>query len=101
MPGMYITVLRGPGINSDKCHERVKSPIYPHTDIAYFVFSVVPGKGAMVKDCAHNNSYFIAEDEIGDYELVENYMSGFDHLDYINEFLTGRFSSDIAWFEKN
>ncbi len=111
MPGMYITVLRGTEMEKDletpvgilrgkaKCHPTVRSPIYPFTDIAYFVISVMPDKGATVIDLAHNNSYHIAPNEIDQYELIQEFHNLPVDADYINRFLTGGYASEIKWFE--
>lgn len=111
MPGMYITALRGEGHHEDlqtpvgvvkglaKIHHRCDRVIYPFSDIAYFVISVLPDKGATVIDLGHNNSYHIAPEEIHQYELVQEFHNLPVRAEYINDFLTGKYKTEIAWFE--
>jgi hypothetical protein len=112
LPGMYITLLRGMEREPDletpvgvvpglvKPHATVVSPIYPFTDIAYFVLSVLPDKGATVIDLGHNNSYHIGPDEIHQYELINEFHNLPVDAAYINDFLTGKYKSEIEWFER-
>ena len=94
MPGMYITVLKGKG---EDCHEKVKSPIYPFTNIAYFVTDVKP-ECANVIDLAHNNTWVIKAEDIKDYELVRCFHNKIKiHVEdiywYSNRFLMGDYKN--------